>query len=74
MRVYGSYVLAKLDPRKVSAITCQLMEIYRVVFARTGLGRDMKLNVIELEDRIRGYLLGTANDFALLHCHEVQTL
>jgi hypothetical protein len=58
MRVDCSYVLAELDPRKISAIARWLMEIYCVILARTGLGSDMKLNVIKLEDQIQGYVLG----------------
>jgi hypothetical protein len=50
MHIDGSYVLAELDPRKIGAITRRQLEIYRIIFARTGLGSDMKLNVIELED------------------------
>src|SRR5216684_1738266 len=61
--VYGSYVLAEPDPQKVSAIARQLLEIYRVILARTGLGSDMKLNVIELEDRIGGYVIGATGNF-----------
>ena len=52
MRVYGSYVLVELDPQKVSAIAHRLLEIYRVILARAGLGSNVKLNLIELEDRI----------------------
>ena len=74
MQIDRSYVLAELDPRKISAIARWLMEIYRVILARTGLGSDMKLNVIELEDRIRGYVLGAASDFAPPCRREVQTL
>ena len=50
MPVDSSYVLAELDPQKISAIAHRLMEIYRVILTRTGLGSDVKLNVIELED------------------------
>ena len=49
MHIDSSYVLAELDPRKISAIARRLIEINRVIFARTGLGSDVKLNVIELE-------------------------
>jgi len=50
MRIDGSYVLAEPDPQKIGAITRQLLEIYRIIFTRMGLGSDVKLNVIELED------------------------
>ena len=50
MRIDGSYVLAEPDPQKIGAITCRLLEVYCIIFARTGLGSDVKLNVIELED------------------------
>ena len=50
MRIDSSYVLAEPDPWEVSAIARRLLDIYRVIFARTGLGSDVKLNVIELED------------------------
>ena len=69
MRVDCSYVLAEPDPRKISAIAHRLMEINCVILARTGLGSNMKLNVIKLEDRIQGYVLGTTMDLALpCHC------
>ncbi len=72
--IYGSYMLAELDPQKVSAITCWLLEIYRVILARTGLGSDMKLNVIKLEDQIRGYVIGATGNFTPPCYHKVQTL
>ena len=50
MRIDGSYVLAEPDPQKIGAITHRPLEIYRIIFARTGLGSDVKLNVIKLED------------------------
>jgi hypothetical protein len=50
MLIDGSYMLAELDPREIGAITCRPLEIYRIIFARTGLGSDVKLNVIKLED------------------------
>ena len=50
MHIDRGYVLAELDPWKISAIACWLLDIYRIIFARTGLGSDVKLNVIELED------------------------
>jgi hypothetical protein len=74
MCVDRSYMLAELDPQKISTIACWLMEIYHVILARIGLGSDMKLNMIELEDRIWGYVLGTTMDLALLGCCKVQTL
>jgi hypothetical protein len=74
MCVDCSYVLAELDPRKISAIAHWLMEIYHIILARMGLRSNMKLNVIELEDRIRGYVLGATMDLAPPHRHEVQTL
>jgi len=52
MHLDHSYVLAELDPQKISAIAHWLMEIYHIILARTGLGSNMKLNVIKLEDRI----------------------
>jgi hypothetical protein len=74
MCIDHSYVLAELDPWKISAITHWLMEIYRIILTRTGLGSDMKLNVIELEDRIQGYVLGATTDLAPPCRHKVQTL
>jgi len=74
MHVYGSYVLAEPDPQKVSTIACRLLEIYRVILARVGLGSDMKLNLIELEDRIRGYVFCASEDLAPPRHREVQTL
>jgi hypothetical protein len=74
MRVYGSYVLAEPDPRKVSAIAHRLLEIYHVILARAGLGSDVKLNLIKLEDRIRGYVFCASEDLALPRHREVQTL
>jgi len=50
MHIDGSYVLAEPDPQKIGAIARQQLEIYRIIFTRTGLGSDVKLNVIELED------------------------
>ena len=49
VRIDSSYVLAELDPWEVSATTRRLVEINRVIRAGTGLGSDVKLNVIELE-------------------------
>jgi len=49
VRIDSSYVLAEPDPWEVSAITRRLVEINRVIRAGTGLGSDVKLNVIELE-------------------------
>jgi hypothetical protein len=57
MRIDRSYVLAEPDPQKISAIACWLLDIYHVIFARMGLGSDVKLNLIELKDRIGGYVL-----------------
>jgi len=74
MHVDCSYVLAELDPQKISAIARWLMKIYCVILARMGLGSDMKLNVIKLEYQIRGYVLGTTTDLAPLRCREVRTL
>ena len=74
MRVYGSYVLAEPDPWKVSAIARQLLEIYHVILARVGLGSDVKLNLIELEDRIGGYVFCASEDLAPPCRHEVRTL
>jgi len=39
-----------------------------------GLGSDMKLNLIELEDRIGGYVLCASEDLALPRCREVRAL
>ncbi len=50
MHIDGSYVLAELDPQKISTITHRLLEIYHIIFTRMGLGSDIKLNVIKLED------------------------
>jgi hypothetical protein len=74
MRIYGSYVLAEPDPQKVSAIARRLLEIYHVILARAGLGSDMKLNLIELEDRIGGYVFCASEDLAPPRCRKVQTL
>ena len=49
MCIDSSYVLAEPDPWEISAIACRLVEINRVIRAGTGLGSDVKLNVIELE-------------------------
>jgi hypothetical protein len=74
MHIDRGYVLAEPDPRKISAIARRLLDIYHIIFARMGLGSDVKLNLIELEDRIRGYVLCASEDLAL-PCHrEVQTL
>jgi hypothetical protein len=70
----SSYVLAELDPWEVSTIAHQLVEINHVILTRMGLGSDMKLNLIELEDRIGGYVLCASKDLAPpCHC-EVWTL
>jgi len=50
MCIDGSYVLAEPDPQEIGAITCRPLEIYHIIFTRMGLGSDVKLNVIELED------------------------
>jgi len=74
VHIDSSYVLAEPDPWEVSAITCRLVEINRVILARTGLGSDMKLNLIKLEDRIGGYVLCASEDLALPRRREVWTL
>ena len=74
MRIYGSYVLAEPDPQKVSAIARRLLEIYRVILARAGLGSDVKLNLIELKDRIGGYVFCASEDLAPPRRREVRTL
>jgi hypothetical protein len=71
MPVDGSCVLAEPDPQKISTITHWLMEIYHIILARMGLGSNVKLNVIELEDQIQRYVLGAAKDFMLLCCCKV---
>jgi hypothetical protein len=50
MHIDHGYVLAEPDPWKISTITHWLLDIYCVILTRTGLGSDMKLNLIELED------------------------
>ncbi len=50
MCIDSSYVLAEPDSQKVSAFACQSLEIYHVILARIGLGSNMKLDMIELED------------------------
>ena len=74
MRIDRGYVLAEPDPRKISAIARRLLDIYRVIFARTGLGSDVKLNLIKLEDRIGGYVLCASEDLAPPRRREVRTL
>jgi hypothetical protein len=74
MHIDCSYVLAELDPQKISTITHWLLDIYCVILARIGLGSDMKLNLIELKDQIGGDILCASEDLALLCHHEVQTL
>jgi hypothetical protein len=74
VRIDSSYVLAEPDPWEVSAIARRLVEINRVILARTGLGSDVKLNLIELEDRIGGYVLCASEDLAPPRRREVRTL
>jgi hypothetical protein len=74
MRIDGSYVLAEPDPREICAIARRLMEIDRVILARTGLRSDVELSAIELEDRIGGYVFSATKDFAPPRRHEVRTL
>jgi len=74
MHIDRSYVLAEPDPRKISAIARQLLDIYHIIFTRMGLGSDRKLNLIELEDRIGGYVLCASEDLALPRYCEVWTL
>jgi len=69
VHIDSSYMLAEPDSWEVSTIAHRLVEINHIILTRTGLGSNVKLNLIELKDQIGGYILCTSEDLAPpCHC------